>query len=243
MNKVLIVVIMVLGFVFAAQAEMRIWTSVKGDTIEAEYIKLFAGKVILNTPEGKQLKVPISGLCNADKEWLANAVPPKIKISVDMDKDSDTLSSYSGYSYDYQTKAETVKGTVKLDKTNQEPCNREFTARMYVIGKETTRDLREVISFAEHTFSFKTSKTTTFKTTPATVEYTKSSYSVNRGLKYEGYLVVVEDQKGGIVAFESSQSSYEKNVHKFKSVRKGTKFDRDFDITNPNQTNKKRKNN
>lgn len=237
MKGIMIILLLGMSWALSLHAETRIWTSTKGDSIEAEYVKMFAGKVILKTAEGKQLKVPVSGLCSADKAWLANAIPPKIKITVDTDKDRDTLDSYSSEygTYNYEKKAETTKCTAVLKQTNKEPSNREFIARMYVIGKQTNRDLREVISYAEHEFSFKSSKTTQFKTAPVTVEYTKSNYAQNRGARYEGFLVLVEDKEGNIVAVESSQTSYEKNAHKFKAAKKGTEFDNDFDIMNPNK--------
>jgi hypothetical protein len=228
-----------------SHGEMRIWTSIKGDTVEAEYISIMSGKVVLKRPDGKQLKVPASGLCVADRDYLASMIPPKIKIDVDVDKDRDTLTSYSSDygSYNYERKAETTKCIVTLEKTNREECNRDFTAYLYVIGKDTTGDKRKVLSYVAHDFSFKNKPETEFRSVPTTTEYTKSDYATNRGYRFEGYLIYIEDENGTVVAIESSQSRYEKNLHKIKPARDNTEFDNDFDMLNPpsNTGSKKRK--
>ncbi|MDF7824967.1 SHD1 domain-containing protein [Pontiellaceae bacterium B12227] len=89
------------------QAEMRIWSDKKGNTIEAEFMSMMGSKVVLKTPQGKTIKVPAAGLSDADKKYLSENIPPKIKIEVDVDKDRETLSSYSSEygTYGYERKA------------------------------------------------------------------------------------------------------------------------------------------
>ena len=216
------------------QAEMRIWSDKKGNTIEADYINIIGSKVALKTQEGKNIKVPISGLCDADRKYLAEIIPPKIKIEVDTDKDRDTVDSYSSSygSYNYERKSETIKCTAVLKKTNQEPTNRKFKAHMYVIGKETSRPIKTVLSKVEHEFDFKQNKTTSFHSDPVTVEYTKSDYASEGGFRYDGYIVFVEDSELRIIAIESSNSGYEKNLHKLKKLKERDKMDDDFDKVN-----------
>lgn len=208
-------------------AESRIWTSKKGDTIDAEYIKIFGNKVILKTSDGKNLKVPVAGLCAADQSYLASVVPPVIEISVDVDLNRD--SEYSSENYD--RKSEAVKCSVVLEKTNKEPCSRKFSVHIYVFAKKEKGDTRWLISHVKESASFESEKSVQFKTPSATVQYIKSLYSDSRGFRYEGYLVVVEDDAGQVVAMESNQGKYEKNWSKIKGASKGAQFDRDFDKT------------
>ena len=74
----------VLCICVTANAEMRIWTSKKGKTVEAEYIKMYGSQVVLKTAEGRTLHVPVFGLCDDDQDYLSHvaAVPPKIVASV-----------------------------------------------------------------------------------------------------------------------------------------------------------------
>jgi hypothetical protein len=46
----------------AAHAEMRVWTSVKGDTVEAEFINVFGEKVVLKRAEPGRLIAGLEGL-------------------------------------------------------------------------------------------------------------------------------------------------------------------------------------
>lgn len=211
---------------------MRIWSDQKGNTIEAEYVNIFGTKVVLKTVDGRQLKVPMAGLSEADKEYLASAIPPKIKIGVNVDKDRDTISSYSSDygTYNYERKSETIKCVASLEKVNQEPTNREFTASMFVFGKETKGSYLKLLSKTEHKFDFKYGKTTSFNSSPVTVEYTKSDYLSNNGYRYEGYLVVVEDSAGNVVACESTNSSYEEHLVKIKNAKENAMLDDDFDV-------------
>jgi len=207
-------------------AESRIWTSKKGDAIEAEYVKMFAGKVVLKTNDGKMLKVPVDGLCAADREYLAATVPPKIEISVDVDVGRE--SEYSGY--DYDRKSESIKCSAVLKKTNKEPCSRKFTAHIYVFARKERGDTRWLVSRVKESVSFADRKVAQFTTPVARVQYTKSGYSGSHGFRYEGYLVVVVDDAGQIVAMKSNQGKYEKSWSKIKDASKGAQFDRSFDL-------------
>ncbi len=232
LRKSIVTLVSVLFFVLSAQAEMRIWSDKKGNTVEAEFVAVIGTKVVLKKTDGSQIKVPMDGLCEADKEYLASTIPPKLKITVDLDKDRDTVDSYSSTygTYNYERKEETTKCDVTIEKTSREPCNQQFVGKVYVLGKSEKSDQREVISYEEEKFSFEYKDTVSFKTKPATVQYTRSNYAREGGTRYEGYFVVVENSEGKVVAMESSQGTYEKNVHKFKKAKKGTRFDGDFDI-------------
>ncbi len=59
----------------------------------------------------------------------------------------------------------------------------------------------------------------------------KSGYMDSLGFRYEGYLVVVVDDAGLVMAMKSNQGKYEKNWSKIKDANKGSQFDRDFDLT------------
>ena len=129
--------VLLMGVLFA-HAEMRIWTSIKGDTIEAEYVQMFGGnKVVLKTSEGKILKIPVDGLCAKDGEYLASVVLPKIDIKVDVDKDRNKEFATSGY----KRYRETIKCSVSLKKTSKMECSREFTAYLYVFAEQINGDI------------------------------------------------------------------------------------------------------
>lgn len=215
-----------------AVAEMRIWSDKKGNTIEAEYIKIIGAKVVLKTAEGKQLKVPVSGLCDADKDYLASTIPPKIKIEVDVDKDRDTLSSYSSEygTYGREQKAESICCSVQITKINQEACNQDFKAFIYVFGEDQRSKRTRVLDISNKEFTFKHAKTMGFKSKQVTVEFTKDSYYGNSGYRYSGYVAFVTDRNDKIVAIESTKTAYESNIQKIRKAKRNATLDRDFDV-------------
>lgn len=227
MKKYLAVACILIGFIFSASAELRIWTSRKGDTIEAEFVSIIGTKAVLKTTEGKVLKIPMSGLSAADKKYLADSIPPTIAIDVDVDKNEEKMHD-SGYSV---SKKETVSCSVKLKKTSREACNREFTAHAFVFAESLRDDSKKIIIYKEYKFNFKSTAMTSFSTGSASVQNYKSDSSQSNGkygAEYHGYLVFVEDDKGNIIAVQSNQTTYEKNIARIKGNKVDTRFDKNY---------------
>ena len=208
---------------FEVSAEMRIWTSIKGETIEAEYITMVSGKVVLKTSAGKQIKVPMSGLCAADHKYLISAIPPKLKISVDVDVDRDK----QGDGYYYETTDEAYTITITIEKTNKEESDRKLTARAYMVA-ETKNNKGMLIGYSSHDFSFMGQSTAEFSVS-GDVSSTQSYWS-NHGYEYEGYLILVESEDGKVIAMESNQNRFEKNVRNLKKARKGDQLSKSLTV-------------
>lgn len=227
MKKTLIAGVLLLWAVVAC-AEMRTWTSKNGDAIEAEFQSMFAGnKVVLKTADGRVLKIPVAGLCAEDLEYLAAVVPPEIDIEVDVDKNQNNEFSTTGY----KRKRETIKCSATVKKTSKAPCSRDFKAYLYVFAEQINGDIHWLISCADQSLSFKDdSKAFCFKSPPASVEYQDMTFADNRGFQYEGYIVVVEDSDGNVVAMKSTRELYEKNWEKIRGAPKGSRFDRQLDL-------------
>ena len=221
----------------SALAEMRMWTDKKGNSIEAEFVKVFSGKVILKTADGKQIKVSQSGLSKKDLEYLKNAIPPKIDIKVDVDKENKQTDSDG---YGYSRRKQKIKGSVILTKKNREPSNRQFTAYLYVFAKELRDDEIWVLDTVKKDFSFENQKTVEFSGSQRSVNYTDYSDGSDYGDQYEGYIVFIEDKNGNIIYTKGSRSLYESKISEIKSSKNNDRFDDDM---NPvNRRDKKKRN-
>lgn len=212
--------------VFHANAEMRTWTSVKGDTIEAEYVSMFGGKVVLKTSEGRQLKIPLTGLCDADHEYLIGAIPPKLEITVDVDVDRDK----QGNGYTYETTEETCSIGVTVKKINKEKTSRKFKARVYLIAEAKRGSKRQLIGYETHKFSFTHQNVATFSASGGTSS--AQGYSWNQGFEYEGYLVCIEDEGGMVVAMKSNKNHYKKWLHNLKRANKNDILTENLTVSN-----------
>ena len=209
-----------------ANAEMRIWTSRKGDSVEAEYVKMYGSKVVLKTAAGKTLRVPAEGLCDDDREYLAQvaAVPPQLEIKVadKVDRDKNSL----GYE---ETSSESVSIEITLRKKNPEPCLQRFKAYIYVLGrKEETWGYGpdaeyQMLEVKEYPVSFVDSDRVVLSLS-VTTTYTE----YDGGFSYEGYLLCIKDENGGVFAEESNQNILERNISLVLRCKKGDSFNEDF---------------
>lgn len=211
-----------------ADAKMRVWTSRKGDTIEAEYVKMYGRKVVLKTAEGKTLHVPAAGLCDDDHEYLAtvSAVPPRIQIEVDDDLERKK-KAFGGYR---ENEEQTVTCRVAIKKTNKEPCLGNFKARLYIIGEEAEGTKKKILGIKEEAVSFVQQNAMEFSLT-ATAK-NRVGYMWAEGFEYEGYLVCLEDESGEMIAMECNINSYAKHLDVISKSSPGGIYTEDFRKTN-----------
>lgn len=245
MNKRIVdIVLLVCFFSFPVCAEMRVWTDKKGNSIEAEYINRFSDKVALKTTDGRQIKVPISGLCAEDIKYLEESTPPSIEIEVDDNADTDEISSYSSdySSYGYSRKREKVKCEATITKKSQDPSAMPLTAVMLVFVKDLKTDDLIVEHAVREEFSFKNKKSMTIASPISSLQFEDSSYSGKSGRKYEGYVVCVVNEKQELLAADGNHTLFENNVAKLMDAEKGWIYDDDLVlIEKPQERRKKRK--
>lgn len=227
MKKLIIAILVTLAVgELTVRAEMRVWTAKNGKSIEAEFVQVISDKVVLKKTNGKQIKVPISGLCAADQQYLESATPPKIEIDVNIDKDTKTVA---GNGYNYEVKNDKVKGHVTITKKNRESSSKKFTAYLCIISEDRRNDTLWLLDKSQHGFSFKNQNKITFSgDKSSTSYYTGSNYrSSSRGWngKYAGYLVIIEDDKGKVICTKGSRSLFEENVSRIRKAKKGSELE------------------
>ncbi len=225
--KVLILLAMAAVFCLCTitNAEMRIWTSKRGDSVEAEYVKMYGGKAMLKTADGRTIPVPVDGLCDDDQEYLAHvaAVPPQLEVTVDEDIESDKniLGGYREALFEMLTMEVTVR------KRNPEPCVEQFMTELYILGREKKNNrhyslldiVKRDVAFVE---SDRVTITENFKIK------SEVGYSWSRGFKYEGYLFCVKNSVGEVVVIESNQNILERNLSLVLQSKKGDEYTEDF---------------
>jgi hypothetical protein len=62
------------------KSPVRVWTMRDGRTIEAEFNTILAGNLILKTVEGKQVKIPMNKVSDADIDYSRLTMPPELHI-------------------------------------------------------------------------------------------------------------------------------------------------------------------
>ena len=55
-----------------AAGEMRMWTGASGKQVEAEFLGVSRGQIVLRTPAGKRLQTQLSSLSEADQQYITD---------------------------------------------------------------------------------------------------------------------------------------------------------------------------
>ncbi len=200
--------------------ELRVWTAVNGQTIEAKFIQMSGLKVVLETTDSKRIMITKSNLCAADQKYLADVIPPELKIDIDKDVDSRKLHETDGYT----EKQETVTLNIVIKKLNPDPCTRKFKAHVYFIGEAPRSGKRKVVAQKEQDVSFLKHNTVKFAAT-ATMQHDDygPEYSfvghVDFGWEFEGYILVIKDETGQAIAVESNKSTYKASLAKIEKKK------------------------
>ena len=224
----------------SVEDKMRTWTFANDRTIEAEYINTFSGKAVLKTAKGKMHRVPLEKLSAEDLEYTELANPPVLNI--DFLKGLNQ-KSYSGGFYDvanWQRYPDT-RGFfgVRLKQTSAGEYNHELQVEMFAIGRQRKRVGAKYILLDRQTTGFTPSeedqRTYEFRSSKLVVldNYVEKHYKSEHGEKYSGYLVVVTDSRGEMIAVKSSSQWLIDNLENLKKLSTGNYMDKTCTRTFP----------
>lgn len=195
--------------------EFRVWSDRNGHTLEAEFVSESAGKIVIKTKEGVCLKVPKEKLSDADQKYLESAIPPEIDIAFSKNQDR----FYDGYMVDMTCK-------IVIKKTSQFKYTGKLTAILLVVGRDQRYKIYSILEKAKDDFDFKESDEFVLQTKSFRM-YQDSS--ISSGTVYTGFLAVVMDEKGNVIAEKSNRKEFIKNRDKLILLKKGSKMDRKFE--------------
>lgn len=228
MNRV-IVILLGLFLCHTVFAELRIWTSQQGQTLEAAYVRDASGKVWLKPPSGKTKAIPISALSEADQNYIYTKTLPKVEISVDNDVKRSTVGS------DIDNVHEQVKFKVEVKKTSRNP----FPMGYEVIFCALAEDIR----YKEFILADKKVEKFSLKKQNDVYSFTGADLHFEHdpdpawGTKYDGYLVVVQTENGDVLATKGREK-YIKSLHVLKDAKVGARYDKKL---NPSSRNSNRR--
>jgi hypothetical protein len=223
-------VVACLGFQQGSLAEFRPWSDVRGNAIEAEYVRTAGETVVLRKRDGSEIKVPLSSLSEEDRSYAMLQNPPGIEIKVDDRVDREILGYTRGGGGSGKRELQSIMVEVSLRKTSSEKYDPELVMELFLIGRTKQLNRYVIVEKAESTFSFsdKNKGLHTYSCGPVDIR----SMAGNRraGSEYDGYLAVVRDRRKEIVATKASRLEYIKNADIILGASKGGLFDEDFNL-------------
>ena len=116
------------SLIAATGVHARIWTSLTGETVEAEYVRHVSGKIVLQKTNGKEITISPEALIKGDQEYVNKQVRPTLVVTFSKSTKSKTVS--------YDDTRQTLTSSVKITRTSSQPYSGELTVEAYVIGED-----------------------------------------------------------------------------------------------------------
>jgi hypothetical protein len=217
-----------------APAEIRIWTDESGKKIEAEYVHTLGDKVILRQADGSELKVSLDTLSKKDQKYAVLQAPPRIEIKASIDTDRENTGF--GNRRSFQVQEESVQCKVEIKKTSPAPYEAPLRVELYLIGKPENKDFYTILEQSHSSFSFTQENEYKYSFVSDPVNLTQIEAGREKGIEYEGYLIVVKDKSGEALSMRASKTIFEKNATALMGSKKGIIFDEDFNQVSREET-------
>jgi hypothetical protein len=216
------------------ESALRHWTLLDGRTFEAEFVTTMGADYVLRSPRGKQLKISTSDFSAGDRLFAELARPPRLEV--DFIKNLETVTFSEGWYGTYPREPEQHGNFgLRVKQTSSGAYQHELKAELFVVGQQIGVPDRQCFILDRQEFSFQFSEENKrvyefMSERQVRLENWGFAYSdskaVERGELYYGYLVVITDSRGEIVAVQSSKTWLKENFENLRKLRVGNFFDR-----------------
>lgn len=131
---------------------------------------------------------------------------------------------------DYDNRQQVFEFTVKIKNKDLSKNLENLSAELYVVGKYVTSNEYVLLDKATSSFGLPRGKEHSFKGSPIELSY-DDNQAARFGVKYNGYVVFVQDQDGNILAEKGNKTSFLKYMDKLRNLSKEQRFNKQLDIT------------
>lgn len=206
--------------------EMRLWTLVKGHTFNAELVTEMAGKAVLRNEQGKTIKIPMSKLSESDRTHILLSIPPDLDINflktTEQGRFGDTVNAQAP-----PVRSNIYTFSTRIKKTSTRPYDFDLKVEFFAVGNEFNGDKRVLLDHQKATFRLTKENDYTFRFSGKPVDLI--DYELNgerKGKKYRGFLVVITDSRGRIIAHETPSENLFRNLNNLRKLKTGWYFDK-----------------
>lgn len=200
-----LLLVLVAFTVLVVRAEPQVWTLVDGTDFEAELVSVYPTVAVFKTDRGKILKIPLERFSKEERTHIELEKPPK--LSIDLIKDRNSMTFVAGMA-SHTTRPPEVHCHygIRIKQTSPGNYNHELQVEYFVIGVERLGD-RFILLDRQKTpfFLTKTNKRKFESRSAHTVRLRNFTvFKSVRGERYYGFLAIVKDVRGEIIAVRSS---------------------------------------
>jgi hypothetical protein len=216
-----------------APSGMRTWMLNDGRTIRAEMSDAvsFDDNVPLIDAAGALLKVPYSRLSPADREFIDISRVPELDIdilkSLRQVQFSSKVATYSHLVRDPEIRA---SFGVRVKQVGSGSYDHQLTAEIFAIGRQIYADRYLLIARDSVSFKLTRDNDRRFEYMSSQVYPLRDIYIgdyARRGEKYYGYIILVTDELGRLVAHEESSEWLIENVDNLRKLKVGNYLDQE----------------
>ena len=228
--KIYITLTVAVSLTVCARSEMRVWNSLPGKTIEAEYVKIQFDDVILKNADGAETKIPLTAFSGDDLEYIELENPPK--LSVDFMKSANQefiptspflskpplnlllyefgarVKQLDSKSYNYPLKIEIYALTKQRYDQSKYHLIAKGESKSFVLSKDNGRRYEFALPKQYNVFSYELD-----------VEWL--NWTETRGEKYGESLILVRDKRDKIVAYNSTKKWLYNNLERLEELPLG----------------------
>lgn len=212
-------------------AEFRMWTDSKGKTIEAEHVRTTPEKVVLRQQDGTELSVSLDHLSEKDRRYAILLAPPRVEIAVSpkTERKNEGRGGY-GQRGGFQIQSESVRCGVSIRKASAAPYEAPLVSEVYLLGRPEQKEFYVVLDRTVSSFRFSAENNNQHRYESGMVTLRQLEAGRQTGVEYAGYLAIVRDRAGNILAIKCSKLDFEGNAAAIIGSEKGTVFDDDFKL-------------
>ncbi len=221
-------------------AEMRTWTLKDGTVFEGEFVRFFFDKLVLKGADGEQVSYPRDSfqLSKEDQEYLELEDFPELKISIKKSITKKNFSMITGA----ENRPPEWRGNfgVKVIQAGSTDYPHELRLELFAIGKEIRGNRYLLLDRQRTQFHLDKTNGKRFEfDSKRTVRMTdlwdaNDNYS-RRGEQYFGFLIIIRDKRGKIMAVKASNDWLEDNMETLDKRSIGNYMDKTCMRTYPSR--------
>ena len=198
-------------------SEMRMWTFKTGETLEAEYVKDLFEKIVLRDANGKEWTILKDKFVFSaeDLEYLDLENPPELVLEF---RKSITQKNFTmvRFAEDRPSEQRATFGALVKQKGYQE-YNYPMTVEFFAIGKEIKGNRYILLDRLSQPFRLTKENKKEFEFYSERIVHMTDTWGDSenysrRGEQYAGFLIVVKDKRGKVIAMDGSDKWLEQNL-------------------------------
>lgn len=212
---------------FSEAGDMRTWTLADGRSFEAKYVSIVANNVIMEGTGGKQKKIALKRFSPSDIEFFELENPPEFRISIR--KKSSKLNYSDRFILTDMPVVLLYTFGARIEQRSAGEYQHEVTLEYFAVAAQRGAN-NKFILVDRMSSSFVPSKENNYSHefwNPKTARL--DEYSIrgmaSRGKKYEGYLILVTDKNGKVIATKYSDKWLLENLENLRNLSVGNFMD------------------